>query len=299
VLTRDAQPVLASDIEPALKDWPRNREKVAKALGAKLRGKLANDAANPDDVARKLLDMLDGGGSGGTGRRTAYDELSDELREMLRGKLSPEELHAVLEAIGEADADDEEQPREAQDEDGEDDGLDRNDGALADKIRNLVAGKLTDEDAQQVEECLARLLDAGDEAEGEEQSAEDEPAPFPGQPLAGGEQRPLDTRPTINPKMGGELRSGAAEDSRRARVYKASLESQNRAAFDSRFPGAARLGSGQPQQQYRDGTPVHDARLLDHGPPRSRAPSRSPAMDSRSLNDFAARFPAAAKIKVV
>lgn len=281
VMAQDSKPILASDLEPLLRNGFRRNE-VKRALAKRLHGNLASDAAEPEVVAGKLLDMLDGGAKpekespmntndrSPPRRRTARDGIDAELQKALRRKLDAREFEAVMAALGGGNSENDE-PSEESDyarqqfsaappsdpDDDDDNNVSSGQEDMGGTVTVAKPGDFDDDD-----------------------TADDDPPAFGGQPLVGGKLRPLSTKPSRNPTP--DCQSQAMDES-----------------FAKRWPDAARLGPGESQRQYRNGVPVPDERLLGGSTP---TPRRASAMDGaasvRSAKSFADRFPEVTRIRV-
>lgn len=279
VLAQDAKPILASDIEPLLRGGFRRHE-IERALARKLKGRLASDTANPEDVASKLVGMLHEPERETTmttskdrspmRRKSARDGIDAELQKALRRKLDAREFEAVMAALGGGNSENDE-PSEESDyarqqfsaappsdpDDDDDNNVSSGQEDMGGTVTVAKPGDFDDDD-----------------------TADDDPPAFGGQPLVGGKLRPLSTKPSRNPTP--DCQSQAMDES-----------------FAKRWPDAARLGPGESQRQYRNGVPVPDERLLGGSTP---TPRRASAMDGaasvRSAKSFADRFPEVTRIRV-
>jgi hypothetical protein len=298
VLAQDAQPILASDIEPMVKKgFPKNRQEVAKALSDKLKGRLAADQASPDDVALKLLDMLDGGAKAEEAGANPTDPTdpdaggdaptSEAQRAAMGAAEEGKSTLGIPEAVG----------KEFIDKD--------KGGDLPEKAK----------DADPAEKVCAYLTDAGVDpkiVEGVKsmmpspasEAATDEPPKFEGKPEVGAEgaknpaQDSKITKEDVDKAIAAERKR--AQDTRDAEKFVRSLGvGEISVACDS--ADAVYKVALNVLGVNTDGLhPSGYRALLEKLPRPDRRQRSTPAMDSQSSSeDFGKRFPDAARVRVV
>ena len=307
MLAQDAQPILASDIEPMLKKgWPKNRGEVAKLLSEKLKGRLAADQASPDDVALKLLDMLDGGaqaaeaampddpalaGEGGDPADPAAGDapVSEEQRKAMAAAAGGKSDLDIPESVGKEFIDKDkggELPEKADDEGGDD---------LPGKITEYLSSAGV---APEVIEGVTKML-----GEPKPAAATDEVPVKPADVAA------------KNPAMDAKLTRTDID-----KAIEVATAAERKRAHDTRDAEkfVRTLGVGELSVACDSADEVYKAALsilgvntdgvhpsayrplLERLPKPDRRSARTPAMDSQaSTEDFQKRFPGAARVRVV